>query len=138
MTKNKNGKKMSATKKIFYAMLIGLVLGIVLHYVLPDGYFKQTVLIDGVFYLFGQGFVRALQMLVVPLVFCSITTGVLQMKDISRFGRVAVRTLVLFFITTTVGIILALIASTFFKQGIGMSLSGMTDTEINTEDALLL
>lgn len=135
MTKNKNGKKMSATKKIFYAMLIGLVLGIVLHYVLPDGYFKQTVLIDGVFYLFGQGFVRALQMLVVPLVFCSITTGVLQMKDISRFGRVAVRTLVLFFITTTVGIILALIASTFFKQGIGMSLSGMTETEINTEDA---
>lgn len=135
MAKDKNKKKMSATKKIFYAMLLGLLLGIALHYILPDGYFKQTVLIDGIFYLFGQGFVRALQMLVVPLVFFSITTGVMQMNDISRFGRVAVRTLVLFFITTTVGIILALLISNVFKQGIGMSLQGLAETEISTEEA---
>ena len=61
-------KKMSSTKKILLSMLIGLVVGIGLHYLIPDGFFKQSVLIDGVFYLFGQGFVRLLQMLVVPLV----------------------------------------------------------------------
>lgn len=132
---NTKAKQMSATKKIFYAMLVGLVLGIALHYTLPDGYFKQTILVDGVFYLLGQGFVRLLQMLVVPLVFFSITTGVMQMKDVSRFGRVAVRTLVLYFITTTIGIVLALATSSLFKQGIGMSLSGIADPEISTEEA---
>lgn len=130
-----NKKKMSQTKKIFYGMLLGLLLGIALHYILPDGYFKQTVLVDGAFYLFGQGFVRALQMLVVPLVFFSITTGVMQMNDISKFGRVAVRTLVLFFITTTLAIILALVTSQLFKQGIGMSLSGIENAEVSTEAA---
>ena len=76
MTTNEN-KKMSATKKILLSMLIGLVVGIGLHYIVPDGFFKQSVLIDGVFFLFGQGFVRLLQMLVVPLVFFSIGTGVM-------------------------------------------------------------
>lgn len=132
---NQKTKHMSATKKIFYSMLIGLVLGIILHYALPDGYFKQTILVDGFFYLFGQGFVRLLQMLVVPLVFFSIATGVMQMKDVSRFGRVAVRTLVLYLITTTLAIIFALFLSGFIKQGIGMSLSGMAEAEISTDEA---
>lgn len=132
---NKKIKHMSSTKKILYSMLIGLVLGIILHYALPDGYFKQTILVDGVFYILGQGFVRMLQMLVVPLVFFSITTGVMQMKDVSQFGRVAVRTLVLYFITTAIGIVFAFGMSSLFKQGIGMSLSGMTKPEVSTDEA---
>lgn len=135
MSEKNNVKKMSSTKKIFYGMLLGLLVGIGLHYVLPKGYVKETIFVNGIFYLLGQGFVRALQMLVVPLVFFSITTGVMQMKDVSRFGRVAVRTLVLFFVTTTVGIIFALFTSYLFKQGIGMSLSGISKSEISTQEA---
>ncbi|WP_297281752.1 dicarboxylate/amino acid:cation symporter [uncultured Anaerococcus sp.] len=130
-----NNKKMSSTKKILLSMLIGLVVGLILHYILPSGYFKQTVLIDGVFFLLGQGFVRMLQMLVVPLVFFSITSGVMQMKDISQFGRVAVRTLVLYAVTTAIGIIFAFLMSNIIKQGIGMSLSGISKPEIDTEQA---
>lgn len=135
MSEKNDKKKMSATKKILYSMLLGLVVGLILHYALPDGYVKQTILVDGLFYLLGQGFVRLLQMLVVPLVFFSITTGVMQMKDISRFGRVAVRTLVLYLITTAVGIIFAFLMSYLFKQGVGMSLKGMTNPEISTDEA---
>lgn len=122
MKEKTNNKKMSSTKKILLSMLIGLVVGLILHYILPSGYFKQTVLIDGVFFLLGQGFVRMLQMLVVPLVFFSITSGVMQMKDVSQFGRVAVRTLVLYALTTAIGIIFAFLMSNIIKQGIGMSL----------------
>ncbi|MDD7306057.1 MAG: dicarboxylate/amino acid:cation symporter [Peptoniphilaceae bacterium] len=135
MANKSNGKKMSATKKILYSMLIGLVVGLILHYTIPDGIVKQKVLIDGVFYILGQGFVRLLQMLVVPLVFFSITTGVMQMKDVSQFGRVAVRTLILYLITTAVGVIFAFFMSYLFKQGIGMSLSGVSKPEINSDQA---
>src|SRR5690625_1568417 len=114
---------MSSTKKILLSMLIGLVVGIGLHYLIPDGFFKQSVLIDGVFYLFGQGFVRLLQMLVVPLVFFSIGTGVMQMKDVSQFGRVAIRTLVLYLITTAIAIAIALFLAKLLKPGIGMNLT---------------
>ena len=116
-------KKMSSTKKILLSMLIGLVVGIGLHYLIPDGFFKQSVLIDGIFYLFGQGFVRLLQMLVVPLVFFSIGTGVMQMKDVSQFGRVAIRTLILYLITTAIAIAIALFLAKLLKPGIGMNLT---------------
>ena len=121
-------KKMSSTKKILLSMLIGLVVGIGLHYLIPDGFFKQSVLIDGVFYLFGQGFVRLLQMLVVPLVFFSIGTGVMQMKDVSQFGRVAIRTLVLYLITTAIAIAIALFLAKLLKPGIGMNLTEAAST----------
>lgn len=74
--------KMSSTKKILLSMLAGLIIGIALYYILPEGFFKEKVLVNGVFYLFGQGFIRLLQMLVVPLVFFSIGTGVMQMRDV--------------------------------------------------------
>ena len=116
-------KKMNPTKKILLSMLIGLLVGIALHYTIPDGFFKQSVLIDGVFFLFGQGFIRLLQMLVVPLVFFSIGTGVMQMRDISQFGRVAVRTLVLYFLTTAIAIAIALFIAKLLKPGVGMNLA---------------
>lgn len=135
MPNREKSEKMSSTKKILLSMLIGLVVGLALHYLLPDGYIKQTILVDGLFYLLGQGFVRMLQMLVVPLVFFSITCGVMQMNDISRFGRVAVRTLVLYALTTAVGIIFAFVLSNFIKQGIGMSISGVSTPEVDTDAA---
>lgn len=135
MAEETKSEKMSSTKKILLSMLIGLVVGLALHYLLPDGYIKQTILVDGLFYLLGQGFVRMLQMLVVPLVFFSITSGVMQMNDISRFGRVAVRTLVLYALTTAVGIIFAFVLSNFIKQGIGMSISGVSTPEVDTDAA---
>lgn len=130
-----NKKKMSSTKKILYSMLLGLAVGLLLYYLLPDGYIKQTIFIDGIFYLLGQGFVRSLQMLVVPLVFFSITTGVMQMKDVAQFGRVAVRTLILYLITTALGIVFAFVTSSIFQQGVGMSLSNAVNPEIATDAA---
>jgi len=128
-------ERMSSTTKILLSMLIGLVVGLMLHYLLPDGYIKKDVIVDGVFYILGQGFVRSLQMLVVPLVFFSIATGVMQMKDISRFGRVAVRTLVLYTLTTAIAVLFAFAMSYLFKQGIGMSLSGVSKiNSVNIEE----
>ena len=137
MTANEK-KKMSATKKILLSMLIGLVVGIGLHYIVPDGFFKKSILIDGVFFLFGQGFVRLLQMLVVPLVFFSIGTGVMQMRDVSQFGRVAIRTLVLYLITTALAIAIALFIAKIFKPGVGMNLAEATKSAApaaNAEEA---
>ena len=54
MKKNK-GKKLGLTTWIFIALLAGAVTGIVLHYLIPSGYIKDTVVINGVFYVLGNG-----------------------------------------------------------------------------------
>lgn len=73
-------KKLSLTSQIFIGLLSGLVLGFLVHYFLPAGPFKDRFLINGVFQLFGTGFIRLMQMLVVPLVFFSIVTGAMSIR----------------------------------------------------------
>ena len=51
-------KKMGLTTKIFISLILGAITGTLLHYFVPAGYFKDTVLIGGVFYVCGNGFLR--------------------------------------------------------------------------------
>ncbi len=74
-------KKLSLTSKIFIAMGVGLSVGILVRS-LPAGTVKDTIIIGGVFKVLGQGFISAIKMLVVPLVFASITCGVASLSNI--------------------------------------------------------
>ena len=73
--KTPNKKAIGLTTKIFIALIAGAILGIVLCYLVPDSSFKKDVIIEGVLYVIGQGFIRLMKMLVVPLVFCSLVCG---------------------------------------------------------------
>ncbi|RBP36410.1 dicarboxylate/amino acid:cation symporter [Garciella nitratireducens] len=130
-TQNKN--KMSSTKQIMLALLFGLIIGLLLHYILGEGWLRDTVLVDGLFYFIGQGFVRLLQMLVVPLVFFSISSGAMAMGDTGKFGRVAIRTIVLYMLTTAIAIVIALVLSNVIQPGIGMDLAATEDVAAQTE-----
>ena len=80
-------KKLSLTSKIFIAMGMGLAVGILVRS-LPAGSVKDTIIIGGVFKVLGQGFISAIKMLVVPLVFASITCGVASLSNIKSLGRI--------------------------------------------------
>ncbi|MCI1458589.1 MAG: dicarboxylate/amino acid:cation symporter, partial [Solobacterium sp.] len=54
----------------------------------------------GLFYIIGQVFVRALQAVIVPMVFTSIVLAMVRIKDASKLGRIASRTIGYFFLTT--------------------------------------
>ena len=69
MTGKKEKKPMGLSTKIFVALIVGALLGVGIHYFMPAGFVRDTIIIEGVFYVVGQGFIRLMQMLVVPLVF---------------------------------------------------------------------
>lgn len=116
-------KKLSLTSQIFIGLLSGLVLGVLVHYFLPAGPFKDRFLINGVFQLFGTGFMRLMQMLVVPLVFFSIVTGAMSIGDTKRLGKVGLKTLAFYILTTALAIIIALAFSQLTNPGVGLNLS---------------
>lgn len=80
-------KKLNLTAKIFICLILGAITGIIL-YQLPSGYIKDDFIINGVFKVIGKGFVRAMQMLVVPLVFCSLVCGSMSIGDTKKLGKV--------------------------------------------------
>ena len=99
--------RLGLTSQILLALVLGLACGAVLHYAVPAGAVRDDVLIGGVFYLVGQGFIRLMQMLVVPLVFCSIVCGAAAI-DTKTLGSVGLKTLLLYLLTTATAISLAL------------------------------
>ena len=60
--KSKKTKKIGLTTRIFIALILGALVGVIMHYFVPSGYIKDTVLVNGVFYVVGNGFLRLMQM----------------------------------------------------------------------------
>ena len=92
-TAEKTKKKIGLSTQIFIALLIGALFGVVIHYWIPSSYIKDTVIVEGVLYVVGQGFIRLMQMLVVPLVFCSLICGSMAIGDTKTLGKVGVKTI---------------------------------------------
>ncbi|MCT4508315.1 MAG: dicarboxylate/amino acid:cation symporter [Tepidibacter sp.] len=121
-------KKLSLTMKIFIALGLGLIMGLILNS-MPSGYVKDALLIDGIFRLCGKVFINAIKMLVVPLVFVSLICGASAIGDVKKLGRVGVKTLVFYMITTAVAISIALFIGKFMNPGIGLDMSNIIKQE---------
>lgn len=123
-------KKVGLTTKIFIALLAGAVAGIVIHYVVPAGFVRDTVLVNGIFYVLGNGFIRLMQMLVVPLVLCSLICGSMAIGDTKTLGKVGVKTMVFYLCTTALAVCLALAVASVINPGIGMSMKDIDASSV--------
>ncbi len=119
----KEKKQLGLTTQIFIGLIGGAIVGLILNYLVPNGTFKDTVLINGVFYVVGQGFIRLMQMLVVPLVFSSLVCGSMSIGDTKQLGNVGVRTLLFYLLTTALAITVALTVGNFINPGIGLNMN---------------
>ncbi|WP_105301979.1 dicarboxylate/amino acid:cation symporter [Anaerococcus marasmi] len=130
MEKNKK-KKLGLSQQIFIALIAGLVVGILIHYFMPAGHFRDDVLVEGIFYTIGQVFIRLMQMLVVPLVFFSIADGCRNLGDTETLGKVGVRIVLFYICTTALAIFLSLMLARVINPGKGMNMSlGANEFEV--------
>ena len=127
---------MNLTKAILLALALGLICGVAIHYLMPAGGLRDG-LVEGVFYVIGQGFIRLLQMLVVPLVFCSIVCGAASIADLRTLGSVGIKALVWYLLTTAVAICIALSIGNLINPGLGVDMSSMVSSDVSsiTENA---
>ena len=127
----KEKKKISLTSMIFIALIAGAITGMVLHYLVPDSSVKNDVIVEGVLYVLGQGFIRLMKMLVVPLVFCSLVCGSMAIGDNKKLGNVGGKTLAFYLVTTAVAVAVALGIGTLLRPGIGLDMSKI---QVNASD----
>jgi Na+/H+-dicarboxylate symporter len=120
---------MSFTQKILIAMAAGIAVGVTF------STFDQAlapvsgVVVDGLFNIVGQIFIRLLQMMVVPLVLVSLVCGVTSLGDVRALGRLGAKTLGLYLVTTAVAIIIALTVARLISPGEGFELAGQVEYE---------
>ena len=100
-------KKMSLATKIFIALVLGIIVGMLLisHASIATTYIKP----------FGTIFLNLIKWVVTPLVFFSIMSGVISMRDIRKVGSIGIKTIVYYLCTTAFAITIGLFLANVFK-----------------------
>ncbi len=103
---------------LFVQVLVALALGIVLGVAAPDFAVSLKILSDA--------FLKLIQMIVAPIVFCVVVHGIAGAGDLKKVGRVGLKALVYFEVMTTVALTVGLVLAFLFAPGHGMNINPAT------------
>lgn len=123
--------KLSLTTKIFIALIAGIMFGLAINYIIPRGYFTDTIIVEGVLYVAGQGFIRFMQFLVVPLIMSSLVCGSLSIGEGKTLGKVGIRVIAFYFFTTAVAIVVAILVAFVVNPGTGLDMEYIQEETLN-------
>lgn len=129
-------KSISLSKWILIGMVSGALVGLFLNFFVTDPFIKDVVLLDNIFNLGGNGFIRLMKMLVVPLVFFSIVVGASSLSDIRKIGTIGGRTILIYIITTALAISISLIIGMIIQPGVGLDLTGISQVNVTTNQTV--
>ncbi len=102
-------KKIPLHTKIFIGLVLGVVVGLV--------FGEKATVIEPV----GTIFLRLITMIVVPLVLVSLMLGTASLGDIRKLGRIGIKTIVYFTLTTMIAISIGLVLANIVKPGTGLN-----------------
>lgn len=116
-------KKIPLWGRIFIGLAAGVMVGAIMkekaHYLKP----------------IGTMFITAVKMLIVPLIFSSLVSGVTSLDDLKKLGRIGGKTLLVYLVTTACAITLGLLICVMVKPGVGVSLAAASSETAATAPA---
>src|SRR5262249_32222711 len=74
----------------------------------------------------GDGFIQLIKMLVTPIVFCTIVTGIAGMRDMKKVGRVGGKALLYFEVVSTLALVVGLVVANALRPGAGFNVNPAT------------
>ncbi len=100
-------------KGLYVQVIIAILIGILLGYLYPSFAVQLKP--------FGDGFIKLVKMMIGPVIFCTIVTGIAGMQDAKKVGRVGIKALIYFEIVSTLALIIGLVVINILKPGVGMN-----------------
>ena len=110
---------MSFTKQVLISMVAGIFIGLIINFYFISYTFIESFLIGDIFSTISSLFLILLKMIVLPLIFVSIVSGIISINDVSTLGRIGIKTISLYIFTTIIAISLALITSSLVNYNLG-------------------
>lgn len=114
---------MKVVKSLYFQIICAVLLGVVV------GHFwsQQAIALKPL----GDAFIKLIKMMIAPVVFCTIVTGIAGMSDKRSLGRLLSKTMLLFLALTVISLIIGLVSVYLFKPGAGMNID---PTQLSTQD----
>lgn len=106
-------------KKPFYQSLYFQVISAILCGVLVGHFFPSF---GAALKPLGDGFIKLVKMMIVPIIFCTVVTGIAGMDSMKKVGRVGGKALLYFEVVTTIALFIGLIVVNVLQPGVGMNI----------------
>ena len=102
-------------KLLYVQVLTAIVLGVIVGWLFPTFATNEWVK------AMGDGFIKLIKMVITPIIFCTVVSGISHIQEAKKVGRVAVKALVYFEIVSTFALVLGLLIGNIVKPGAGFS-----------------
>jgi aerobic C4-dicarboxylate transport protein len=100
---------------LYVQVLIAILLGIVVGWQFPGLATNDWIK------ALGDGFIRLIKMIIAPIIFCTVVSGIAHIQDARKVGRVGVKALVYFEVVSSFALIVGLIVGNLFQVGRGLA-----------------
>jgi aerobic C4-dicarboxylate transport protein len=113
---------MKYLKVLYVQVLIGIALGVIVGWVFP-GFAPAAKLIS-------ETFINMIRMVIAPIIFFTIVSGIAGASNMKKVGRVGLKALVYFEVVTTLALVIGLIVANVVKPGAGVQVARAADAQV--------
>ncbi|HEY9131177.1 MAG TPA: C4-dicarboxylate transporter DctA [Dyella sp.] len=105
-------------RKLYVQVLVAVIIGVILGYLSPAYAVKMKPL--------GDAFIALIKMVIGPIIFCTVVTGIAGMRDMRKVGRVGGKALLYFEVISSIALIIGLLGAHIFQPGVGFNVDPST------------
>jgi aerobic C4-dicarboxylate transport protein len=98
---------------LYVQVLIAIVLGVIVGWQWPD------VATNDWIKALGDGFIKLIKMVIAPIIFCTVVSGIAHIQDAKKVGRIGIKALVYFEVVSTFALIIGLLVGNLVRPGAG-------------------
>ncbi|MDR2173581.1 MAG: dicarboxylate/amino acid:cation symporter [Burkholderiales bacterium] len=111
-------RKKPLYKVLYFQVVVAIILGVLLGHFMPEFGVKMKP--------FGDGFIKLIKMIIAPIIFCTVVSGIAGMESLKKVGRVGGKALIYFQVFTTLALIIGLMVVNTVQPGTGMHIDPAT------------
>src|SRR5450755_848219 len=100
-------------KVLYLQVLIAILLGVVV------GWLAPTLATNDWIKALGDGFIKLIKMVIAPIIFCTVVSGISHIQDAKKVGRIGIKALVYFEVVSTFALVIGLIVGNLVRPGAG-------------------
>ncbi|MGE0441593.1 MAG: C4-dicarboxylate transporter DctA [Gemmatimonadales bacterium] len=97
--------------QVLIAILVGVAVGVLFPGVATNAWTKAL----------GDGFIKLIKMLIAPIIFCTVVSGISHIQDAKKVGRVGLKALIYFELVSTLALVIGMVVGNLFPVGHGMA-----------------
>src|SRR6202045_1683814 len=100
-------------KVLYVQVLIAILLGVVVGWLWPSLATNDWIK------ALGDGFIKLIKMVIAPIIFCTVVSGIAHIQDAKKVGRIGIKALVYFEVVSTFALVIGLLVGNIVRPGAG-------------------